>query len=462
MSLRLRLALVVAVTFAVVVAACVYAAHVSASNELHDATDQFLLERAKDPVNRARGDFDNVRRELDNFGASRGTPGGGPGPHFAVGGGGPVVRPDALVQVIDSNGDIVVQSDVDLPVDDRDRSMATTDERTEPRLRTVTVDHTPYRVLTASTGNGAIQIAREAGSTENVLDSLDMRLLLIGLGGTIVAALLAWFIARRIVRPVEQLTDAAEHVAQTQDLQNTITVDRTDELGRLATSFNTMLTALDTSRDQQKRLVMDASHELRTPLTALRTNVEVLQRGTALDDAQRAELLGAVDVELRELTDLVGELVDLATDARAEEPPQPTDLAAVADAVVARQRQRTGRDITFAATGDTNAVVRAGAIERAVSNLVDNACKFSPADTTVDVRVDGRTIEVADRGPGVSDEDRSHVFDRFYRAPAARTLPGSGLGLSIVQQIVETHGGQVQLLARADGGTIARITLASD
>jgi two-component system sensor histidine kinase MprB len=220
-----------------------------------------------------------------------------------------------------------------------------------------------------------------------------------------------------------------------------------------------MLVALRNSRDQQKRLVMDASHELRTPLTALRTNIEVLKRTSTLNDDQRAELLSQVDVELVELTDLVAELVDLATDARAEEPVQRTELAPLTEDVVERFRRRTGRDIRFDARDPATVNVRPGGIERAISNLVDNACKFSAAPTTIDVCVRGSVIEVGDHGLGIDDGDRELVFDRFYRSPAARTMPGSGLGLSIVRQIAQLHGGTVELFERDGGGTVARLSL---
>jgi two-component system sensor histidine kinase MprB len=450
MSLRWRLALVVGVIFAVVVVGCVFAAHLSASQELRAETDRFLQSRANDP------------RLQEGFGPGR-NPGGPNGP-FQL----PTsnvdqtqppqrrfVQPDVIIQTINANGTVDRASSPQLPVDKHDAAMASA--AAPPRLRTVTVDGTPYRVITVHTPSGAVQLARSIQETNDVLSTLDIRLLLIALGGTVVAALLAWVIARRIVRPIEQLTGATEAVAETQDLEREITVDRRDELGRLATSFNTMLVALRTSRDQQKRLVMDASHELRTPLTALRTNIEVLQRNTALDDAQRTEMLGEVESELHELGDLVAELVDLATDARTEEPMQRVDLADVADRAVARFRRRTGREITLTVSGRTEVTARPGAIERAIGNLVENACKFSTAP--VDVRVDGNRVDVADRGPGIAADDQVHVFDRFYRAPAARTMPGSGLGLAIVKQIADLHAGSIELLPRDGGGTIARLTL---
>jgi len=262
-----------------------------------------------------------------------------------------------------------------------------------------------------------------------------------------------------MVRPIEQLTTSASYVAATKDFDHPIAVTRHDEIGTLAANFNRMLDALRTSREQQRRLVMDASHELRTPLTALRTNVDLLRRAHSYDDAQRAELLGATDVELRELTDLVSELVELATDTRSEEVVQPVDLGEVVDRVADRQQRRAQRDIVV--TKEEPALVdgRAGLLDRAVSNLLDNALKFSPPTAPVEIVVRGSTIEVLDRGEGIAAEDLPHVFDRFYRSPTARTLPGSGLGLAIVEQIAELHGGRVALAARDGGGIVARFEL---
>jgi two-component system sensor histidine kinase MprB len=291
------------------------------------------------------------------------------------------------------------------------------------------------------------------------MSTLDLRLLLIALTGTAVAAALAWLIARRIVRPVEQLTVASEEIARTQQLGHRIEIGRRDELGRLAASFNTMLAALGSSKAQQQRLVMDASHELRTPLTALRTNIELLQRAGTVDDAQRTELIDAAQVELAELGDLVAELVDLATDARAEEPAQRVDLGDLVEHVVERERRRSGREILLKQEHAATVEARPSAIDRAVHNLLSNACKFSGAETPIEVEVCGSTIEVRDRGVGVVAEERALVFDRFYRAAEARSQPGSGLGLSIVQQIAEMHGGTAELLGREGGGTVARLTL---
>ena len=447
MSLRWRLTLVVAVTFGLVVVGCTYAAHVSASRQLRSETDAFLLQRSTRftnappdglPSGPQRSDGDRDRE----------------GPALA--------DPDALTQILTPAGTIesYISGQPELPVDATDRAIA--QHGGGPRFRDVGVGEDSFRVLTvALPGGGAAQIARAVDANNDLLASLDTRLFLIALAGTLVAATLAWFIARRMVRPIEDLTKSTALVASTNDFDHPIAVSRSDEIGRLASSFNRMLDTLRTSREQQRRLVMDASHELRTPLTALRTNVDVLRRAYALDAEQRGELLDATDVELRELTELVSELVELATDTRSEEAVQPVDLGDLVDRVAARQQRRTGRTIVVAK--DEPAVVdgRVALLERAVTNLVDNALKFSPPDSTVDVVARGTAIEVLDRGQGIPDDELPHVFDRFYRSTSARQVHGSGLGLAIVEQIADLHAGTVTLAARPGGGIAARFTLPS-
>jgi len=445
MSLRLRLTLVVAVTFALVVVGSVYAAHVSARHQLRAAADSFLVQRADRFADSPSGKVPHGGQPTD-------------GDHDH---GGPALAdPDALTQILSSRGAIAsyITGEPQLPVDGTDRAIAEHGGR--QRFRDVTIGGEAYRMLTvALPGGGAAQIARDVGADNNLLSSLDTRLLLIALIGTVVAASLAWVIARRMVRPIEQLTTSTSYVAATKDFDHPIAVTRHDEIGSLAASFNRMLDALRTSREQQRRLVMDASHELRTPLTALRTNVDLLRRAHSYNDEQRAELLGATDVELRELTDLVSELVELATDSRSEEVVQPVDLGELVDRVTGRQQRRSQRDIEVTKVDPGLVEGRVNLLERAVSNLLDNALKFSPPTAPVEIVVRGSTIEILDRGEGIPPEDLLHVFDRFYRSPTARTVPGSGLGLAIVEQIAELHGGRVALAARDGGGIVARFEL---
>jgi two-component system, OmpR family, sensor histidine kinase MprB len=448
-SLRTRLTVIVAVIVAVAVVGGAYAAHVSAQHALNDETDKFLRDRAAGLVNQPPhdlgGDFGGAPTDADDHGR-----------YFQF---------DAIQQTIDRNGQVTnsLPGQPALPIDASDREVARASGQS--RVRDITVDGERYRMITASTrGGGAVQVAREVSETDDVLAVLRTRLVIIALAGIALAALAAWLVMRRATRPIVQLTATAERIAETQDLATPIPVKGDDEVGRLAASFNTMLIALDTSREQQQRLVVDASHELRTPLTAVRTNIDFLGRATTLDTDERAQLIAETRLELDELTNLVSEMVELATDVRSEEPVEPVRLADVAHDVAARFRRRTGTDIEVHVdeeAGDDAGVVdgRRAMLDRAVANLVDNALKFSPPGATVDVTVRGTTLEVADRGSGIDADDRERVFDRFYRATSARTRPGSGLGLSIVAQIATLHGGTVTVEPRDGGGTVARLSL---
>jgi two-component system sensor histidine kinase MprB len=212
-----------------------------------------------------------------------------------------------------------------------------------------------------------------------------------------------------------------------------------------------MLVRLEQSRDDQQRLVQDAGHELRTPLTSLRTNVSLLRRFDEMPPETRERVIADLDGETKELTTLVNEVVLLATATPTGASPEPVELAVIADSVAARAFRRTGRQIRVRAD-DSVVLGQPAAVERAMWNLVENACKFSADGSDVDLAVDRGTVLVRDRGPGIDPADLPHVFDRFYRATAARSLPGSGLGLAIVRDVAEGHGGQVLAANRPDGG----------
>ncbi len=435
--------MLVAVAVAVAVAVVSVAAWATAQREVHSEIDDFLRERAALlPGGRApRGPVDP------------------PGP---VRRGGGFIGADAVGQVISADGSVALSFDEDvvLPVDDGDRRLAA--EGGPARFHDVTAGGDRYRMLTVPLREGgALQLARSLGEADAVLGDLGRRLLLLGGAGVVLAALVGWLVASRALAPVERLTAAAEHVAQTQELAAPIAVERRDELGRLAASFNAMLAALETSRSQQRQLVLDAGHELRTPLTSLRTNIEVLARRADIEPGERARLLADVTAELGELSDLVTELVDLATDARQAEPVTPAlRLDEVVASAVDRARRRTGRDIALVAEPSTVSG-RPAMLDRAVSNLIDNAVKWSPPGEPIEVSVAQGRVIVRDRGPGIDAADLPHVFDRFYRAPAARAMPGSGLGLAIVRNAAEAHGGRAWAESAPGGGALVGFEVAA-
>jgi two-component system sensor histidine kinase MprB len=322
----------------------------------------------------------------------------------------------------------------------------------------VTVDGTHLRVYTVHIGkNEALQVARPLTETDSVLRRVRFLLFGIALIAAVSGGIAGFLFLQRALRPVTRLTEDAERIAATGDLRARTTADTRDELGRLASAFNTMLDALGDSIAAQRQLVADASHELRTPLSSARTNLEVMQLHDELPSEERQRILAEAIDELREMTHLIEDLVDLARGDVEELALEPVRLdQLVADAVASAER-RSGStfDVTLTPTTVSGS---AGSLARAVSNLLDNAVKWSPPGAVVEVRVAEGRVEVRDRGPGIDPVDLPHVFDRFYRARNARSMPGSGLGLAIVRQVAAAHDGSVTA-ANADGGG-ARFVLA--
>jgi len=391
------------------------------------------------------------------------------------------------VQLYRSNGDVLLRSEhvgSALPVTAAARAVAA--GRRPAFFSDATVAGTRVRELTERAGEGGVwQVALPLGNVESTLTHLKLVLAIVSLGGIALAALLGLIVSRAALVPVRRLTGAAERVARTQDLGHRIDADEQDELGRLAASFNTMLAALERSRLSQRQLVSDASHELRTPLTSVQANLDALALGDELTPAERARAVASAQAQLRELTVLVGDMVDLSKTEVEEVEVEDVRLdLAVADALQRARLHAPGCEFSLDAEP---CMVRASParLDRAIANLLDNACKWnspsaapcppsippsqpsnppappcnppSPAGGPVEVSVRCGCVEVRDHGPGFAAEDLPRVFGRFFRAPAARGRPGSGLGLAIVRQMAETHGGSVQ--AANDPGGGARLTL---
>ena len=338
---------------------------------------------------------------------------------------------------------------VDLPVDQRTLDVAAGKERAFFRDTEIGGEHA--RVYTRRLNADAVQGVTSLEEVDHTLGRLAVALLLVSIGGIAIAVWLGWMVARAALRPVRTLTSAAEHVARTRDLSRRIETDGTDELSRLGASFNTMLEALDASQRAQRQLVADASHELRTPLTSLRTNMEVLADVDALPREDRERLVHDVVAQLDELTVLITDLVDLARGDERAEVTQDVRLDLLVAEAVERAR-RHASDKRFELDLQPSLVVGVpGRLDRAIANLLDNAAKWSPPGGEIEVSVRDGEVTVRDHGPGIDESDLPFVFDRFYRAPMARSLPGSGLGLAIVRQVAVSHGGEV-LVERADGG----------
>jgi two-component system sensor histidine kinase MprB len=310
--------------------------------------------------------------------------------------------------------------------------------------------------------NGAaLQLTLSLTGVNQELGHLALVLWIIALLGVALAVLLGLAVGRAVLGPLNSLTATIEELAETTDVSKRLDPGGMDELGRLRRAFNRLLAALDSSRDSQRQLVLDASHELRTPLTSLRTNMEVARRMDELDPAEREVLIGDVLTQLDELTTVVADLAELA---RGEQPPTTSEPVALHEVVeetvsVATTHGRS-RNVTFAAFITPTWVMGSKPrIERAVGNLLDNALKWSPDGGSVEISCAGGTVIVRDHGPGIEDADLDHLFDRFYRAPNARGLPGSGLGLAIVAQVAREEGGTVAAQQAPDGGALFRFTL---
>jgi len=380
-------------------------------------------------------------------------------------------RPDQVLgyqQMLSSGGTILARSTqgVSLPVDEATRALAAHGGR--PFLRDANVDGVHLRVLAEPFGNGrAVQLALPLTEVDSLLARLRLILALLVVGGIALAALLGRLVAGAAVQPLKRLMQATEHVALTQDLSERIEPSAEDELGRLASSFNAMLdaleqsvSALDASVHAQRQLVADASHELRTPVTSLRTNIEILQQqGSDMDPEDHRRLLEDVVEQTEELTLLINDLIDLA---RGEEPRVDAEELRL-DLLVAEVLERAHRHAPATPLqAELEPTIISGVparLERAVSNLLDNAIKYSPPGEQVEIGLHGGELTVRDHGPGISAEELPHVFDRFYRGAEARSRPGSGLGLAIVRQVAGQQGGSIVAEPGAGGGTLMRLQL---
>ncbi|MFD7164072.1 sensor histidine kinase [Streptomyces violascens] len=377
-----------------------------------------------------------------------------------------------LTQVVYSDGTVCAnpkspqlpaqRSDIQVAAGFRDKAMHTTTDSSGVERRVFTQSANIQGGLVRE--RIAISIAVPMAEVTKPLNQLALVLLGLAGIGVIGAGAAGLWVARTGLKPVDKLTGAVEHVARTEDLTVRIPVEGEDEIARLSLSFNAMTAALASSRDRQAQLIADAGHELRTPLTSLRTNIELLARsdetGRAIPPADRKALMASVTAQMSELAALIGDLQELSRpDAVREGPLEVVGLHDITRVALDRARLR-GPELTITAQlAPWYVRAEPAALQRAVVNVLDNAVKFSPPRGTVTVVLDRGVLTVRDQGPGIPAEDLPHVFERFWRSPSARALPGSGLGLSIVARTVRHAGGEVTLTAPPSGGTLATITL---
>ncbi|MGI5436258.1 sensor histidine kinase [Streptomyces shenzhenensis] len=459
LPIRSRLSLLVAAAVAFAVAAVSVTCWFIVQGKLYEQIDNDL----KKSVSARPQNLDNIERALNNCTQT---------PQSAVNGFGntysQVVTSDGTACLFQSSvGRIkVTRTDEDV-INNADGSRGVFHNGSDAdgnRVRVLTVPLTISSPVSET--NAALMAAVPLRGTETTLKDLALVLLLVSGIGVVGAGAAGLAVARAGLRPVDKLTEAVEHVARTEDLTIRIPVedDSEDEIARLSRSFNSMTSALASSRELQQQLIADAGHELRTPLTSLRTNVELLTRseetGRPLPPADRKALLASVKAQMTELASLIGDLQELSrSEGQRGERVQVIAFHDTVETALRRARLR-GPELTI--TADLAPwYVRAepSALERAIVNVLDNAVKFSPDGGRVDVALGKGVLTVRDHGPGIAVEELPHVFDRFWRSPSARALPGSGLGLSIVARTVQQAGGEVSLSPAEGGGTVATVRL---
>lgn len=468
MSFRSRLALAAALAVAVAVVAASATTYFLVRSELRAEVDRALEARAdvvaSSPVRALVGSPDRQRVGRRTGRPDRDLLGGVPAPRFGGAAGIlQIVGPDGLVisaqaPVGAATDEVDALASEPLPISERTLQVAAGGQKF---FENVEIDGTPVRLLTVPLGKDlALQVGRPLNEVNGVMGRLGWILLILSLAGVGLAGALGLAVARAALVPVRKLTRAAETISKTRDLTHPIDVKGNDEVSRLARSFNTMLGALDESLTAQRRLVADASHELRTPLTSMRTNIELLARDE-LSGEKRQAMLADVTAQLEELAALVTDVVDLARGEEAH--PERLDVRLdelVASAVERARRHAPG--VRFDAKLEPCVVVGdAPRIERAVSNLLDNAAKWTEERGVVEVSLADGELVVRDYGPGIDADDLPFVFDRFYRSTRARKQPGSGLGLAIVRKVAEDHQGSVSAENAADGGALLRLVIGS-
>jgi two-component system, OmpR family, sensor histidine kinase MprB len=491
MTLRMRIAAAASLAVAVAVLAAAIGLYAAVRSDLRGEVDSALQARARAlrrlPVpNGGPGGFRLARAKDDARAGTRSAngsyPAGAPrpsqgaggaagtraaGPAHALGGFPGNVQPEPFgaasgyVQFISRAGKVGVPggqgaAPARIAVTAQDRAIAAKGSGT--MLSDRTVKGTTLRVLTLGTGAaGAVLVARPLAEVEHELSRLLLILALIGAGGIVLAALLGALVARTALAPVARFTVRTETLTGNLSLSRRLEVVGRDELARLAESFNATLDALERAVQAQRHLIADASHELRTPIASLRANIQVLGEAERLPRHDQASLRQDIVEELDELTALVGDVVELARGVEPEGSADDVRLDEVVEAAVARARRRG--DLHFELSMEPTVVRGAGErIARAVSNLIDNARRFSPEGARVEVGVRDGVLTVRDHGPGFNEEDLPFVFDRFYRAEEARKLPGSGLGLAIVRQAAEACGGFAEAANAPGGGALMRVS----
>jgi len=451
-TLRHRIAAVAGLAVAVTVVIAAAAIFVAVKAQLHRQIDDALRARAHELTDR---DHDGL------CGPAAGREGSFPEPtdrdDAALGGA------EGYAQIVCPDGTVLRPqgTTTGLPVSAQARAIARAGSG--EALASIRVGETHLRVLTLAlpSRDGALQVARPLSEVDHSLRDILVVLAIVAAAGIALAAGLGALVARAALTPIQRFTRRTEEIAGNPDPVERIEVIGDDELARLARSFNTTLDALERSVEAQRHLVADASHELRTPIASLRANIQTMEDADRLPEDERAALQADILAELDELTALVGDVVELARGSKPGRALDDVRVDRIVEALVERAEGRGGVDVRFRA--DLEPTVIRGEpdrVNRAVSNLLDNAVKWSPTGGTVDLSLHDGVLTVRDHGPGFTAADLPHVFERFYRADDSRGRPGSGLGLAIVRQAAEAHGGSVEAANAPGGGGLIRVRFA--
>ena len=443
MTLRNRVSAAAAVGVLIVVAAVSSVLYFSYAASLHSRVDATLVDAAQ----QASSITQRIKQSAD---------GGGSIPDF----GRPVTVGSVELQLF--LGPVAAGQATQFgPLDSRDVEVA--EGAQPPYFADADDGGHQFRVYTAAmpgaSDAGLVRTSRAADADNGALRNAALLLagLTVGAAGVTYGA--ARLTASRILRPIAELTATAEHITQTRDLTARLrstgpSNDGTsDEVGRLSSSFDTMLAALHESVTAQRQLVADASHELRTPLTSLTTNLDLLEDGAGLADPQAPALVRAAREQAGELDQLITDLLDLARYHESAPHRETVRLDLLTSEAVQRVRQRMPQAAIDADLQPCLVHVDPAGVDHAICNLIDNAIKWNPPDGAVQVVVAEAQVSVSDRGPGIADQDLPRIFERFYRAPAARGLPGAGLGLAIVGSVAQANGGTIEVQTGPDGST---------
>jgi signal transduction histidine kinase len=322
----------------------------------------------------------------------------------------------------------------------------------------------PLRLSRQERYFGALIVAKPRAELRERWVTLIERLALAGIVGIAVAAALAWYLTRRITKPVESLAEAADQIAEGRYDIDVARIPRGDEIGLLASRFEEMAERLHEADELERNFLMTVSHELRTPLTAIRGHVEALREGVAQDEASRRESLEVIAAEAGRLERLVGDVLDLAKldtrrfALRSEE----VDMARLLErayTTFSEEARRRGIDYHSEINARPVIVADGDRVLQIISNLLANAFRWTPDGGRVELALDQEdgvvSVAVQDSGPGIAEDERDRIFRPFW----SRDGLGTGLGLAIARELASAHGGRIVLESEPGHGARFELVL---